>query len=1167
MIFAMHTRFGLALFLAAASLFAQEFRANITGTVTDPSGAAIAGARIEALSTERKVSYDAVSNDAGIYLIRLLPPGKYTLSVQKDGFKRAQREGLEIQGADRLNINLRLEVGGVTESVTVTGETPLLATETASRSTTLEQKYVDDLPTSGRNVYQLLFSQPGVTKNSRYWGSFELYAFGNINGISINGGRSGENDTVIDGISSVRGSRSASFAPALNTIQEVTVQSNTYDASFGRFGGGVTSIVLRSGTNSLHGQLFEFLKNDKLNSNGYSANAANVPRPAFKNNTYGFTVDGPVMIPKLFNGKNKLFWMLSLESLNERNPQIQLWTVPTAGQKQGDFSALVNNSRQPVTVYDPTSTRANPSGAGFIRTPFAGNRIPANRINPVSAKLIDFYPAPNRPPDGADGQNNYLFVNSSKNSYNQWLGKLDWAINDRHRVSGRYGETPWSNFARIQWGNNVAEPSSEYPSTRISRNWGYDWNWTVTPTVIFNLRAGLARYEGYSGNTFGEGYDPRQLGFPDRLVSQFVGLQFPRFNFGGNNVSPLGATQTSGYETSDTYSIQPNIQMIRGKHSIKFGAEFRRYNQNNIRPASASGNYTFNKNWTQANPQQADALSGDFLATFLLGNPSSGYVDRNIAPAYRNPYTALFFQDDWKILRNLSLNLGLRWDYEAPIVERYNRQIRGFAFDKPSPLATSAPSLNLKGGLLFAGSEGSAREAFNRDRNNIQPRIGIAWQLRPKWVIRGGYGLFYLGQNAVGSESGFSRRTDMIASTDNNLTPAANLSDPFPLSLFPAGLLQPIGSSQGLSTNLGLGIGAQLLDRPLPRSHQFSFGFQRTLPFGWLLDASYVGNITRNLPLSANLNFIPTATLESIPLAQRQTYFNQQVPNPLAGLLPGSSFNGATIPRQQLLFAYPQFQQVGISNIAAGGQVYHSLQVKGTRRFQNGLAMQASYTWGKTLERVAILNAQDANLSNLLSTRGEQRLNDFDIPHTISVVGSYELPFGKDRHYLSSAHPVANAIFGGWNISVQYFRRGGQPIDFPNAAPIAARSAKLSDQQRNDLARKAGRDGFNPFFDKYFDTSVFPTTAQAPFTLRDFPTRFPDVRSPHLESWELSGYKNFAIKERLKLQIRADFQNAFDYAYFGRIVSSNVQDSRFGQLNPAQDNQPRIVVAVMKLMF
>jgi len=1155
------------LFLWVPASVAQEFRAQISGIVTDPSGAPIAGAKVTVTSVERKVAVDSDTNEAGRYVTRFLLPGAYTLSVEKEGFKKALRDGITLSAVDRLNLDVRLDLGAVSDSVTVTGEVPLLSTETASRSATIEQKFVQDIPASGRNLYQLLFTLPGVTKTSRYWGSFELYAFGNINSISINGGRSGENETLIDGVSSVRGSRSATFAPALNAIQEVSILTNSYDAQYGRFGGGVTSVTLRTGTNTLHGQLFEFFKNDNIQANGYSRNSVGLKQPEFKNNTFGFTVDGPIYIPKLLDGRNKLFFMLSLEALRERNPQTQLWTVPTANELRGDFSQLVDNSRRQVAIYDPMTTRQQ--GAAFVRTPFAGNVIPGSRINAVAAKASSFYPAANRVSESPDGQNNYLFVNSSQNSYNQWIGKFDANLTNKSRISGRYGETPWYNYARVQWGTNAAEPSGEYPSTRISRNWGADWTYTLSPTMVLNLRGGLARYEGFSGNEFGRGYNPTELGFPQALVSQFTGLQFPRFTPNGNNFSPLGATQTSGYETQDTYSAQPNVQMIRGAHSVKFGAELRLYNSNSISPQSAAGNYTFNRNWTQADPQRADALSGNVFATMLLGNPSSGYVDRNMFPAYQNRYTSLFVQDDWKIRRNVTINAGLRWDYEGPIYERYNRQVRGFAFDQASPIASQVQGLTLRGGLLYAGSSGAEREAFLRDRNNFQPRIGVAWSVTPKWVVRGGYGLFMLGQNAAGPATGFSRRTDLIASTDNNLTPAVNLSDPFPRSLFPTGLLQPIGSSQGLATNLGLGAAAQFMERPLPYSHQISFGIQRAMPGQWVMDASYVGNFTRKLPVGTNLNFIPGDVLNSIPADQRQAYFNTQVANPMRGLLPGSAFNGATVPRQQLLFAYPHFSNVSISNLPIGSQSYHSLQTKATRRYSSGVAAQVSYTWSKMLERVSLLNGQDTTLGDLRNTGLERRLAEFDIPHTFSGVVAYELPFGKGKRFLSGLNRAADMILGGWNVNVQYMYRSGQPIEFPNAAPTVAKSAKLTSAQRDELARQAGRDKFNPFFDKFFDTSIFPNRAQAPFTLRDFPTRFPDVRSPFLQSWEVSGYKDFRIKERLKAQLRADFQNAFDYAYFGRMISrpNNVQDSRFGQLDPAQDNQPRIVVLVLKILF
>lgn len=1152
----------ITLLLLATSLIAQDFRAVISGDVTDSSGAAMPGVKVVARNVEQNVDYSTVTNEGGRYVTPFLPPGRYTIRFEKDGFKPVVRESIRLSAVDRVNLSVQLQVGSLSESVTVTSEVPLLQTETALRSGTIESKLISDIPTAGRNLFQFQYTLPGVTKSSNYWGNYELYAFGNINGVSINGGRTGENEILLDGITTTRGSRSASFAPGLQAIEEVNIITNTYDAQYGRVGGGTTSINLRSGTNKLHGELFEFFKNDKLNANGYSRNAVGIARPPYRNNTYGFRVDGPVFIPKLFDGRNKLFWMVSLEGLRERNPQTQLWTVPTEIQRRGDFSRLVNNSNQQIAIFDPLSTNGTAA-----RVQFPGNVIPANRLNPLAVRTLGFFPPPNRISESPDGQNNYLFVNSSRNQYDQWLGKMDYIWSAKSRVNWRYGQTPWNNFARVQWGTNAAEPSGEAPSTRISRNWGADWTYTLNPSMVFNLRGGLARYEGFSGNTFGRDFNPVELGFSPELVRQFDLLQFPRFNFTGNNYSPLGSTRTANYETQDTYSVQPNLTWIRGRQSWKMGAELRRYNSNNHNPGLAAGNYNFGRNWTQRDPLRADALSGNEIATFLTGTITSGNVEKNVWPAYTNDYYAFFFQNDWKITKTLTLNLGARWDYESPIVERFNRQVRGFAFDQASPLQPQVQGLQLRGGILFAGSEGTARQAFNRDRNNFQPRVGVAWQFRPKWVFRGGYGLSYLGQNASGAATGFSQPTSVIASTDGNLTPASFINDPFPRSLFPTGLLQPIGASQGLSTNLGLGVGAQFLDRPLPYSQQFSAGFQRTIANSWLVDVSYSGNITSNLPVGVNLNFIPGNELNRLPVGERAAFFNAPVPNPLRGLLPGSAINGATVPRSTLLNSYPHFSQVSIANLPVGGQSYHSLQTRASRRYSNGFTAQISYTWSKTLERVTLLNPQDTDVSNLLNSRMEQRLQDFDIPHTFSAIVTYELPFGKGRKFFANMNGVGQAILAGWNLNVQFMTRSGVPFDFPNAAPLTNRSAKLSDQQRLDLAKAAGRSEFNPFFDKYYDVSLFPRQAQAPFTLRDFPTRFPDVRSPHLESWEISAYKEFRFYEKVRWQIRADFQNAFNYAYFGRQISNNVTDPRFGQLNSAQNNQTRQVVLVMKILF
>jgi hypothetical protein len=645
-------------------------------------------------------------------------------------------------------------------------------------------------------------------------------------------------------------------------------------------------------------------------------------------------------------------------------------------------------------------------------------------------------------------------------------------------------------------------------------------------------------------------------------------LQFPRFNLG--TYSELGGTQVKNYETDDTYSLQPNMSWVHGRQTFKFGAEFRRYNQNFLQPGAADGNFTFSKAFTQANPLRADAQSGNEFASFLLGVPSAGSVDRNIDPSYRNKYYALFVQDDWKLSPNLTLNLGLRWDYETPRTERYNRMVRGFGFGQASPLASQVSGLDLKGGLLYAGTGGDSRLAFNPDKKHVEPRVGVAWRFAPKWVMRGGYGLAYLGQSAQGPNTGFSQPTSLVASTDGGLTPAVSLNNPFPTNLFPAGLLRPIGSSLGLATNLGQSISAQYLDRPLPYSHQYSFGFQRELKGAWLVDATYSGNLTHRLPVSMGLNFIPAPVLNSLPVAGRPGYFTAAVPNPMAGLLPSSSINGATVPRQQLLYAYPEFTGVSITNVPIGSSRYDSFQSKVTHRFSHGLAVQGSFTISKALEQVSILNSQDINLSNLLSTPLEKRLTAYDAPRAVSIVTSYELPFGKGRTFGRSMRPLLNGIAGGWNVNAQWTAHSGYPFSFPNAAPLVAQSANLLDSGRDALGQKAGHSQWDPSYDPYFNTALFPTQAQAPFTLRNFPTIFPDVRSKILNVWDMSIYKEFPIKEKVRWQVRADFHNAFNHPWFGNLASNNVTDSNFGQVSVASiddTSEPRLIVLVMKIVF
>jgi len=1166
--------------LASSVAFGQEFRASISGDVTDPTGAVVAGAKVVALSVERNIPYEGVTNAAGRYFIQYLLPGKYTLLVTLPGFKNYVREGIQLLASDKVSADIRLEIGASADSVTVSADVSALQTETATRQSTVENRILEDVPSGGRNLYALEYNEPGVVKTSSYWGSMELYAFGNVNGVAISGGKQGENETVLDGVTNTKSDRGVAFVPNLAATQEFTIQTNSYDAQFGRVGGGVMMVNLKSGTNALHGQLYEFFKNDKLRTGEWNDNANGLDKTPFKNNTFGFEFDGPVRIPKLYDGRNKLFFLISLEGLREHNPGSPVGVdLPQPAQLGGDFSKLYNDSGNLVTIYDPLTTRLGPDGKTYIRTPFAGNIIPADRINPVAAAAASFYPAPNLPGVGPAQRNNYEKLLPSTNSYDSWLGKMDYIFTDKSRVSFHYGQTPWMNYSKLVWGNNPAEPSTEWPSTRIPRTWAADWTYTLNPSMVFTLRGGVARYEGQGGNTFGDNYDPTQLGFPSSLVSQFRKLVFPSFNIA--NYAPIGSPSVFQYNTQDVYSIQPGVSWVHGRHVLHYGAEFRRYNDNSINPGLASGQYNFDTNWTQADPLQASDNSGNAFASFLLGYPVGGVVDNNVMPAFRSHYYALFAQDDFKVNSRLTLNLGLRWDYETPRTERYDQMVRGFAFDQASPIAeavkaspdvTQCPACQagLMGGLMYAGVNGSPRYAFVPKKTDFQPRAGVAYRINQRLVFRGGYALSYLGQNANGPQTGYSQSTSLVSSLDGGLTPAVTLSDPYPSSIFPNGLLQPVGNKNGLATNLGQDISFQYLDRPLPYSQQYSAGFQYQLPGNWVLDMSYVGNQTKRLPVSLGLNFIPANVLNSIPVDQRSAYFSEEVANPMAGLLPNSGLNGATIPRQQLLYAYPQYTKVTMTDVPVGQVRYDGIQMKLSHRFSRGLSMSLSYTGSKNLQRLNTLNPQDVNLSDVLSTPLEQTLTRYDVPKQFSAIGSYDLPFGRGRHYGSNVNKWVDGVLGGWTVSGAYNSHSGFPIPFPNAAPIAAGTANWTDAQRDANARKNGDAQYDVTNDPYFNTSIFPTTAQAPFTLRNFPTWFPDVRTKPMNIVDISLAKDFRLGERVRLQLRGDAHNVGNFPWFGMYDTSftnKVTDPQFGFLVNDEGNEQRLVVMVMKIVF
>jgi hypothetical protein len=1148
----------LLLALMAPAIYAQEVRATITGEVSDPSGAAIPGATVKVTHLSTNSVVTAKTNESGSFSTPFLAPGQYEVNVEAAGFKSYVRKNILLQAQDKVRLEVKMEVGEVSTSVTVAGEVSQLQTETANRSQVLASEIVANLPTQGRNPFQISWAASGVIKGTawRYLRSFDI---GGTTGISINGGREGQNEVLLDGISDVRAEWTVISIPTTESLQEFKVQSNTYDAQYGRTTGGVITMVTKGGGNDFHGTLFEYFQNDKLNANQTELNqpltAAGVfypngRKPPNHINQFGAQGSGPIIIPKLFNGRNRMFWMLSWESMRQRSADPGVTTFPTMDIRTGDFTNLFNGTGQQVMIYDPYSTKADGS-----RTPISGNKIPSSQLNPIALKLLSFYPAPSSEGIGPAHANNNPYPSIWFNGFDQFVGRLDTVINSKNNAFFRYNENPFYEFRAVVFSlTNPAEPTGNGPLLRNGRNIMVDWTSTLSPSMTFDLRAGLNRWEETGGSTLGANYDPKQLGFSSNLVAQFPAYQFPNIqlegyqNIGSSAVSP---------GTRDTYSIQPNFNMVRGHHFMKFGAEGRRYNKNTAGGGYPSGIYYFNKNWTQANANRADAVSGNAIATMLMGVPSAAAVQININPAYHHFYYAGFFQDDWKLTSRLTVNLGMRWDAESANIERYNRQINGLNFTANNPTIPS-----LKGAVLFSGLNGEPSTLMNMPKNQFQPRFGMAYNLRDKWVFRGGWALYYVGEDPTGSTNGFSRQTNAVVSTDG-LNPLTGMTTANPFNGLPGGnLLQPIGASLGAASFLGEGMSAFYRDRGLPYSMQWSFDVQHELPGNMLFEVGYANNLNRRLPIAYGLNYLPASELarRNSSGAIDTTYYTAQVPNPMAGLIPNNAaLNGATIQRQILMYAYPQYNGVSISDIPIGKARSDSMTAKVTKRFSGGLSFLSSYSITKVLRQTRSLNAQDfTGLTNFASTPlVKESDQNVDIPQKFVIAGIYELPFGKGRKLAANVPGIVNQIIGGWQWNWDVTYQSGNVVDYPNAIQNAPGSAKLD----------------NPTIKKWFDTSLWKKsdgTAVAlpePYTLRNFPYYFSDIRRPGYQNWDTSLLKNFPIHEQIRLQFRFEMVNMFNHPFFANMASTDVTNALFGQLLTTQANLPRFIKLGMHLTF
>lgn len=1148
-------------------LAAQDARGAIVGTVRDVSGSVIPDAPVEVRNTAMGTRQTLRATQAGVYSATYLLPGLYEVRVELPGFKKYVREGIEVRVNDRLQVDVTLEVGNAEQSITVSGDSPLLNTESASMGTVVDSRRVAELPIPHGNPMFLIGLAAGVnfTRDPRLDRPFEPT---HIVGYTMDGTRANRSDVTIDGAVATAtanaGEVIASYVPPADIVQEFKVQTATFDASLGNTEGGVTNISLKSGTNALHGTAYYTNMTPGLFANDFFANANRIARPDFYYHRWGASAGGPVVLPKLYNGKNRTFFMWGYEGIKEARPRNNgTPTVPTEAMKGGDFSQLLalNSNYQ---IYNPFSRRAV-AGGRFQQDPFPGNRIPANLFNPIAKKVLDtYYPKP-LTAGNPDGTNNYLRPELQEVAdYYTHSVRVDHNLRDNNRL-----------FARVSWYDRTSNYNNYFDNLATgewfsfsSRAATIDDVWTITPTTVVNLRYGYNRFVRMTNaNPDQRGFDLTSLGFPASFANQIPAdiRRFPRFDITGYQGTGIGGE----FRPNDTHNLFATLNKVQGKHSWKAGTEFRAYRENTQFFANTqTGQFNFDATWTRGpldNAPNAPGSLGQSVAAFLLGLPSSGGVTRAASYAEQSTSWAFFFHDDWRVTPKLTLNLGLRWEYETALTERFNRSVRGFdtSFTQPFEGAVRAAyaanptpevpaaQFSTRGGLTFAGVGGQPNGLFLTPKTNFMPRFGLAYQINSKTVFRGGYGIFFgfLGQRRGDvNQIGFSRVTNFVASADNGLTFPNTLSNPYSTPI-----LEPLGAAQGGQTFLGQTI-SFFNERPrAPYMQRWQAGFQRQLGKGWVTDIAYVGNRGTAIEITQNLNVTPQRFLSTSPARDqaRIDYLSQNLPNPFRGLMPAgaiATFTNANISRERLLRPFPQFDAVNQSRFD-GYSWYHSAQVSLEKRFSQGYTVGLNYTLSKFMQATETYQADDL--------RPVEVISDADRPHRVALSGIWELPFGKNKPFLSSLNAFGSRLVGGWQLSGVYTFQSGAPINFGN---IIFRG------DVNNLRLPEGQQRVERWFnvDAGFERNA---ALQLASNIRTFPLRFGFLRADKIANWDLSVIKNTAITERVNFQFRAEFLNAMNHPLF---PAPNTTPSvvAFGQVVASnQANYPRRVQLTAKFIF
>jgi carboxypeptidase family protein len=1120
----------MVLCLVAATLAGQSITSRIVGTVSDSSGAAVAGAAIVARNVDTNERIESRSGASGDYLLLNLKPGGYEVEVNAPGFKKYIRKGVRLQLEQESRLDVALELGQLSEAVTVEANVTTLETTTSSIGMVVNNRAILNLPLDTRNVFSLIYLTPGVSGS--IGNNYNSLSF------SVNGTRTSLMEIMTDGIPAghptVQGYSGISVFPSVDAIGEFKVEAENYSAEYGHSIGGVVNVVFKSGTNLFHGTAYEFIRNSVLDANNFFSNARGVGLPSFKRNQFGGVLDGPIK-------KDKTFFLVSTEFLRQRAFSSTTTTVPTALQRNGDFSQTFAANGQLIRIYNPFTTTT--TGGAPSRSQFSGNRIPASQINGVAANILKYYPLPNTPGDRLTNANNFFAAGTDQNNITSWDVRLDHNISERQKLFGRYSNRVYETVPAVFFPTEIAVAQDRITQTNYMRNGVAGYTFTASPTLLFDARLGFGRTLYLYGNG-GLGFLASSLGLPKAVDTAGNLPMFPRITAGG--YVSLGDSDNRK-NSFMTYSLLVGVTKVAGPHTWKAGWDGRMIRVNNRESRDTSGNYNFGAGFTQGpNPNTASATAGNGLASLLLGTGSGDLIQNFKDVASQSFYHAVYLQDDWRVTKRLTLNLGVRYDVDLPRTDRYNR-MNYFDPSVTSPFASVVPGL--KGGLVFV--DGNNRYQYPVDTNNLAPRIGFAYQANDKTVFRGGWGNVYAPspQQASGTVGpyGYRVQTDWVGSLDG-ITPYNTLSNPFP-----GGFVMPTGAAGGLATGAGGTIQAFLRDTVTPYTMQWNFNVQRQLPGDSLLQVGYVGNRGLQLQRNTESGFdIDQVNPQYLSLGPR---LNQLVDNPFYGVVNNGVLAARQVSQAQLLRPYPQYTSVVPLYSSGASSTYHGLQTRFTKRYSRGLQLDGSYTWSKVLDNGG---ADHQDSYNILADRA---VTSYDVSHRFVVSYIYELPFGRGRRFGSSASPIVSAVLGGWQVNGITTVQSGTPLRITanNTSGLSNPTERANTNGNSPILQGDVHDRLN----RYFDTSVF--TQPAAFTLGNTAAYYGNLRSHYQNNTDLSLFKQFTPRERLRIQFRAEAFNVFNRVQFGS-PNTSVNSTSFGVIT-SQANTPRDIQFGLKVLF